>query len=199
MSSFSFILNQIVRVCGGKSARSLILDAVTQTSVTAEAEDFIALHTPNTAHCPARSYWAQWLWPMEHQLCQAFDIRGVFCSQVFLFPFLKLESIFVSLLWGHFAVFIIPQQAPRIAHPAKVLLVSLLLHSSMVPKAFLWIRHSTELLERSVTAVSGKNLWFMKINKPVQSYPLSLIQFNDSHLLKCCPELKPKSEGWGVR
>lgn len=39
----------------------------------------------------------------------------------------------------------------------------------------------------------------MKINKHVQSSPLSLIQFNDSHLLKCFPELEPKSEGWGVR
>lgn len=58
-------------------------------------------------------------------------------SQVFLFPFLIAESPLVSLLWGCFAVFIILQQAPRVACPAKVLLMSLLLCKAMVPKSFL--------------------------------------------------------------
>lgn len=36
VSSFSFILNEIFSVCSGQSDKSLIVDAVTQTSATAE-------------------------------------------------------------------------------------------------------------------------------------------------------------------
>lgn len=43
----------------------------------------------------------------------------MFCSQFFLFPFLKVESIFATLPWGHFAIFIILQQAPRVALSSK--------------------------------------------------------------------------------